>query len=557
MDDGRDMANHTWKPLLARPAGWPTAGRWSLWIMAIAMILLVWVGIVYQTSIHLNHDVGWIAHSAAWLLDGRRFGSDIIDPSPPLAWFLSLPAALAHRHGVADEITAISVNFWLINVITLMLCFRILADMTREGRFIEALALGISAGVAISLLPAGIFGQRDVVAFAMSLPYLLQVANQMATGASAPKSMAVTTGVLAGIGFCLKPYLLAVPFLVELFRSVKGREFRLWLRPEVKAMAVVVLTYLGVLLLVTPDYLSFALPLIKAAYWAYEGTANTVRQNFLGAVSPAVLAIAIAIATRSASAFHGVLVAGVAGASISYWLQNKGFSYHWYPIVAMSWVLLAYTFAVALQAVYAQLREISLALTLVVMFALLYLSVGGLQVPLDRARAWYDAHDRKTGDQGMQYEELIERLRELGIGPGSYLYALSTHPKPGFPATNYLDASWAGEAATQFIVPAFARRSEITDEDKARLIIEASKYQKESVTNALDRHQPRVILVDARSHRLGLGFRRFDQIAFYAEGERFRQIWACYAEREQVGPYRIFERQDLSCWQARSKRDTD
>lgn len=547
MDESLLKLNQTLGLFFGRAGGRLDAVRMYYAVMAIALALLVWSGAHYQAAIHLNHDVAWIVHSAAWLLDGSSFGRDIVDPSPPLPWFLSLPAAWAHRQGLADEVTAISVSFWLINVATLIFCFRILAPMVRSGRFIEAFTLAVASCVAVCLLPAGVFGQRDVVACALGLPYLLHVGIQLAAGSRSSTWIGLATGLLAGVGFCLKPYLLVVPALVELYRSASWRDLRLWLRPEVIAMSVVVVAYLGALLLVTPDYIGFALPMIKAAYWAYQGTFETVVQRYLSAVTPAVLAIAMTLATRSVDTWHGILASGVVGASISYWIQNKGFAYHAYPIVAMSFILLSYTLVVAVRAAHRQLREVSLSLSFVVVFALLYLGLGSLQSPLNQARAWFRAYDRAAGEQGQEYEALINRLRALGVGPGTYLYAISTHPKPGFPATSYLGANWAGEAATQFVLPAYARRNEIADSDQLKRVTDAAEYQREVVIRSLDRHRPRVVLLDARRRRLGLGFRRFDQVAFYAENDRFRRIWACYVELKPVGPVRIFELQNPAC----------
>lgn len=520
------------------------------WLMALTSILLVWVGVSYQSRIHLNHDVGWIVHSAGWLLEGRRFGSDIVDPSPPLAWYLSLPAAAAYRLGLSDEVTAIRTSFWLINIGVLIASFCALMPLVRSRRFSEAAALGLAAGIAICLLPAGSFGQRDVVAFALSLPYMLMTAIRISRGNSWSTVASISAGMLAGAGFCLKPYLLVVPVLVESCRSALTLDVKIWLRPEAIGIAIAVAVYLGVLLLLTPDYINFALPMIEASYWAYEGNDHLVTNRLLEALTPAVLALAIALATRSANAFHAILASGVTGASISYWIQHKGFAYHAYPVVAMSFLLLAYSLAVAVKATFRQLREINLGLFLVVGVALLYLAFGSLNPPIDRAMAWYREYDRLTGERGRSYEELLVRLRQLGVGSDTYLFALSTHPKPGFPATNYLGAKWAGQAATQFVIPAYARRGEIEDAGTMRQVLDAADYQRKVVAEAIAMHRPAIVLVDAQSNRLGLVYRRFDDIAFYQENREFRRIWACYGELERIGAIRIFQLLDPACMPA-------
>ncbi|MCU0694331.1 MAG: hypothetical protein MUF54_23330, partial [Polyangiaceae bacterium] len=82
-----------------------------VWILAA--LASTFLGNRLQSGVHLNHDVSWIGHSARWLLQGRVFGIGVLDPNPPMAWFLSMPAAALANFELMPEPLAIRFVFWI------------------------------------------------------------------------------------------------------------------------------------------------------------------------------------------------------------------------------------------------------------------------------------------------------------------------------------------------------------------------------------------------------------------------------------------------------------
>ena len=67
------------------------APLWAgLGLIALATIAL-------HVAAPANHDVAWILDGAGRLLDGARFGRDIVDVNPPLAWWLAAVPVLSAR----------------------------------------------------------------------------------------------------------------------------------------------------------------------------------------------------------------------------------------------------------------------------------------------------------------------------------------------------------------------------------------------------------------------------------------------------------------------------
>ncbi|MGQ0384616.1 MAG: hypothetical protein ACT4UP_08065 [Gammaproteobacteria bacterium] len=515
-------------------------GRVAVAAVVFACLLIAGLGVWLQSRVHVNHDVAWIAHSAAWMLDGRRFGSDILDPNPPMAWFAMLPAAAVARSGLLSEVASIQVWCWLLVLGAMALTAAMvtrLAPVVGPAEAVVALLMGVGA---LCILPVGDFGQREVIAFAYLLPYAFALMCRVGGAPLPGPVLGILVGVGAGIAVCLKPFLIAVPLLAEATYMVLTRSVWSVVRTETTAMAGVGAAYAVAVAVFARDYLDVALPMVSAAYWAYEGPGYLVQSRFRDAAMPALYAIGIAAVTWSFTRMHALLLAAIGGYSISYWIQYKGFPYHAYPVLAAACLLLAYTVAHASRSLLRKPWVERVAIRRLTVLALLAVAVPVLAAPWRDAMSWYRNADRQQGEWGLLREEPAARLRELGIERTDYLFALSTHPHPAFPTVSYLGARWSGRSVAQFVVPAYARRSEVGDAKLLAAIDRSAESQVEGVVADLTLHRPEFVLVEARQRRLGLGFRRFDDIAFYSRDPRFVRAWACYTELAPIGQIRLF-----------------
>lgn len=512
--------------------------------MLCGCLAIMLLGIHLQAQVHINHDVGWIAHSAAWLLDGKRFGTEILDPNPPLAWFLMLPAVAVARAGIVSEIVGIQAWTWILCAMGLSLSFAVLLPRVLVLGRLETASLMLMATAVVAILPIGNFGQRDVVAFSLMLPYLSALLGRIG-GIPPGRSLSILIGLCAGIGLCLKPFLAAVPLLAEPLLAMFARNPRSLIRAETLGMASACAAYAMAVLLFARDYLDFALPLIRAVYWAYDNAPYLVLGRFRDAAWPAVYGVGIALATFSFSRMHGMFIAWIVGFSASYWLQGKGFPYHAYPILATSCMFLAFAVVRAARSVWRSAILRRPTLRWLVMAVLMLVAFPVLREPFWQAGQWYRSADPATGDWGRMRQALIDRLHSLGVGPGVYLYAFSTHPHPGFPTVNYLGARWAGSTVTQFAVPAHVRRQEVKDPARLGEIERAMALQLSIIVADLQRHPPAYVMVEARQRRLGLAFRRFDDLAYYGRDPDFARLWSCYVEIKPVDRIRLFRRRDV------------
>jgi hypothetical protein len=175
------------------------------------------------------------------------------------------------------------------------------------------------------------FGQREHLAFAYSLPYILLAVGRL-EGRRAPPGIALVAGLAAGVGFALKPYFLAVPLLVELLAALWRRSRRFVFRLEVWALAGVISVYLLTVLIATPAYVFEVVPSIRPVYWGFNNDLGTVLSPISSTLVGFALSILLTLLRKGEDrALQWCLIAAAGGFLLAYLVQMKGYSYHGLP----------------------------------------------------------------------------------------------------------------------------------------------------------------------------------------------------------------------------------
>lgn len=504
----------------------PGTARWAT---ALVVALAIAVGALLQAQVQLGPDLGWLLRSARLMLEGRRFGVDIFEPNLPVAWYLSMPAALAVDHLGIAEVTAIRAWTWVlagIGLVTARAC--LLGAGDASGR---ALAEFAAAAIAACILVGGSFGQREHLAFALSLPYLT-CARLRWDGRPPPAPPALMAGALAGIAFAIKPVFVLVPAIVESSAYAFGRgQWRL-LRRETLAMAAVGVAVAAAVLAFAPAYLERVVPAAFATYWAYDSPLVYLVDDYPVLPWVFVAWLAAALSSRSVARASLIWFAAFAAWSLGYFLQGKGFDYHGFPAMACALVLTAG----ALAMLGARLRAASVAACAVLLLA------AGL-VAADAWRWFRDATDLGSPQsRATVRRELVATLGALGVGPGVRVFSFSTNPYPAFPALNYLGAEWVGPDMAQFLLPAWVRRNEVQDESQLMAIDAAMALQRRHVRLAVLEGRPQFILVNNRSRSAspgGVGAGRIDYLAIFGTDPELAEAFARYRRVAKVGAVQV------------------
>jgi hypothetical protein len=461
-----------------------TVWTWA-WLGALALLAFA-----FHAAVPTNHDVAWILEGAGRLLDGARFGRDIVDVNPPLAWWIAtLPVGFARAIGVGPGIAS------ALFVVVLALASVGLADAAASWgetppreRAMQALA----AGAFLLLAPGYDFAQREHLMLIAAWPYLT-AAGVRAQGHRLPVPLAGAIGLLSALGFYQKPYFLLVPLLVEIWIA-RAQGVRQWVRPETGTLAAVGFGYLGAVLVFAPDYLFGNMPDAIAGYWAYQQPVSNVVARAALALAPLAFAAGLlrrGLGDEPVPALAPILMLASAGACLSALLQAKSWSYHLVPAIGFAFMGCVVLYAASGGGV----RRQPLAAAAVVLIA-----AAGF------GPALRDLGERALGRETDRIERLAALFRSHAGETGS-VFAFVTSPRDVHPAVLASGARWMGSAG-------------------------------------MAAERPAVVVVDAHQDKLGFRDHDFDYVAHLSKDARFAALWADYVEHEPIGGFRVFLRRD-------------
>lgn len=237
-------------------------------VFAGLLLLLLAVGAVVRATdpTRASHDVAWTLHAGAILLDGGSYGVDVIDNNPPLVYWLgAAEAALARALG-APALGVHAVLVLLGAALAALLSRRLLADRVLSAGWADAASLSLLAGWVLG--PDLDYGQRDHLTIVLATPYLIGAGRRLA-GLETQASVRALSGVLAALGIALKPHYTLMWLGVELLVALRLRNLRGLMALENRVIAGLGTAYVGVVLLVTPEYLG-SIDEIRRLHGAYD-----------------------------------------------------------------------------------------------------------------------------------------------------------------------------------------------------------------------------------------------------------------------------------------------
>ena len=494
------------------------------------LITAIWAGGLwcYLRSL-TNNDVAWALVAAEKWLAGAQLYQDVIEVNPPLFIWLKAPVVLAsHWTGIpATEL----VVFYFFALIALSLG---LIWKTTENGFDRTNLLGrgltLASAIVLIVFPARDFGQREHIMLIFALPYMLLVARR-ALGLEIRHGLATTIGLLAGLGFALKPpFFVVLPFMLEFYLVFRRPSLRTALRPELVAAAVIFVGYGFLVVAMTPDYLIRVVPWILLVYG--EGYGTSTWSIIFCWQSAALLGLLVThIGLRSRQAYPivtDVLLICAAAFFLTYVMQAKGWAYQVLPATALIFL------SIAVIAVSDPLRRgLHGVLPTVGVFAL------GAMTSLPLAMGGYRNPAIKT---------LLPIVREHAAG-GS-IYTLSSYLWMSFPLVNKAGVGWSSRFSTLWLLPGAERRlaspEAANDLALASMLRAAESYTLAAVVEDFERDPPKLVIVDRRRDPR-FGDTSFDYLAYLNADGRFSSIWSHYRKLRSVtfddlGKLDIYER---------------
>jgi len=501
-----------------------------------ALALLVGLGLAAQVRSYAGPDMGFLLDEAARVLDGARLYVHLVDMNPPLivvfnmaavvfARFLGIPDILAYRLGCAAMLLGVLLLAgWLLR--------RLLPGDVGVRR-----AVVLLLAFALFVLPGQDFGEREHLLAALLLPYLLLAATRVA-GQPIPTPVAALVGILAASAFALKPQFVVLWIVVEAYIRLSHRVGRARVLPETVAVAGVLLLYSVAILLWAPGYLR----LVRLLAGPYARFLYVPFWELLIRGPGALLTVFAVLASVSLQRYVrraallrvftlGALACLVAGAA-----QQKGFSYHFYPAIALSTLVLGVAVLESRDSVRNWVSSVYRVIALSVVATVVL--VACVNAAVSTVRPPRDLEQRNM-------EQLVPVVRTRARGEG--VYVMSYNISSAYPLLNYAGARSASRFAQLWIL-ASAYMDQLKGTQPLRYhtpseMSPSERFLNRAVLEDLQDQRPKLLIVLQHARDLPInGFRRLDYVAYFGRDPRIKRIFEDYQLVTELEGYVVYER---------------
>lgn len=243
-----------------------------LLVLAITLIPLILLTWYLQENLFLNWDVGHLLVASESMLSGGQYANDFFMPNPPMILYIYAPVIwLQHLLGMS-AIIAFRCYIMTLSLMILIICLMQVNAIIPLKDDKYYFVFSIIFAVTIFILPAYELGQRDCLLYLFAMPYILSVASRL-EGKSFNRIGFVLVGILAGVGFAIKPQFILTPIVIESYMIYHHRSPLVSLRPEVIAIGAVLLAHSIVIYIFHQPYYTIIMPFLISHYYASIGAA--------------------------------------------------------------------------------------------------------------------------------------------------------------------------------------------------------------------------------------------------------------------------------------------
>jgi hypothetical protein len=455
----------------------------------LPMIAIVIVAVALRNFEFANVDVSWFLTIAEKWLDGQRLYVDIVDVNPPASMFLYVvPALLARLSGLPAEFTVDALVFVSVGL-SLWLAARILLDMKLLAPA-QVWPVAALAAIALLIIPAHTFGQREHLALIVFLP-ALAVSAVRANGSTPKWPMVVGAGLCVGITMIIKPQFATAQLCTVIAGAFCVRSWRIVIAAENWIAAAVLAAYALMVLMVYPRFFTDVLPHVMAGY-------IPLKEEFFSFLTHVALPVWVLILLATAMLKRRamfvppfcLLLAASVGFCISYVVLRKGWPYQSYPMLALA--LIALAIAVVdhdpADSQSGQSSRFIARLTAVLMAVVTFF---WMNIAIDRSA-------------------VAAAIRE--ISPHPTMLALSSDISIGHPIVRQVGGIWVGRACSLWLARGaeFRLVYETLDPQTDARLKAFAKSDRLMLTEDIARHRPDVILVQLMKDTDWLAWARSD-----------------------------------------------
>ena len=475
-------------------------------------LIFISARIAVQFFLPINHDFAADFYRTVESLFGAGLYTEIVDPYPPMLFWLQTPAAWISA-AFNLPIKYVAYTFVLVLVGGLFLVSYYLLSNNIRFTNIGRMTVFVVLMVLLLFLPSNGFGQREQFIIALILPYLLSVSLQLYEKNISPGAR-VFYALLAIIAAMIKPHYLIALVGMELFFVIRKGIASLFSRVELLVMLVAGAAYLGLLYWLTPEYFTW-LPLVLKVYPANNNALMTVLLfpgNLL--IIPVIMAFFLNIKIMERCGFAEGMLASTSLLLIVAIFQMKGWGFQYVPfqLVAIFFVVYAIIRWVENSKSFGRMKSVLFGICFA-MFALLAVTTS-LQM-------------RNELEEAKTMMKFVQLTQEHAQGEPIYYFS-RYHHQPVWPAVVEGNAQWKVRFSRLFHIRSFYPRNKNTYRELEAMEPEEKLFYNSVIVDLVN--NPPALMIFPRPARVdGFDFREYFQRDF-----RFQELFSKYEELPEV-----------------------
>ncbi len=307
-------------------------------------LTFIGIAIIYLFAWHLqnifllNSDVSWLIHAAQQLLHGGTYSNNFYETNPPLILYLYIPIIYLVKLTHLSLSYALRMYIDILVGLSLFFCRAFLISL----QSISSLFL-ITLSIILLILPLSDFGQREHLTLIFIMPYLLLITARLD---NKPIHYPIIIGIMAGIGFCLKPFFLLSYGLIIIYFYVKKKNIPALFNQENIALWTTALLYLGIIFVFHQDYLHIILPLISPFYYSIYTVKISILLHlpFSLFFYTTILLFLIRCSHQEQNTLENILFLSSLGFWLAFLIQRTNWFYHELPSLGLSILLVTLLF---------------------------------------------------------------------------------------------------------------------------------------------------------------------------------------------------------------------
>jgi len=314
--------------------------------LCFGAFLLFAVAIYVHFLAGFGGDKDWQLVASRMWLGGKKLSVDIFAIHPPLiTWIFAIAVFISMHVGFLEDYHALVLMGLCAVAFTTFICDIIIQDhpaFTDKKKKRAQFALLLCAVFIFYTSPVYFF-DREHIFLVLAFPYMLCLSPSLYRQ-SRPLWLRNVIGIMAAIGFCIKPHCLLVFAGLQLISIIRERSLAMLMSLESLIIYMVTVLYMALIWFLTPEYFTVVVPMLMATYSGYNARIGGVYFFIVALFTFAVTFVDFRLRYTSPYRKDILYFVAVSVVLLAYALVNHGWGYTYNPLVSVilittGWVL--------------------------------------------------------------------------------------------------------------------------------------------------------------------------------------------------------------------------